>query len=53
MAFVPVHMFRQLRGAYALSAMAALWRTALLAVMSFLIGVAFLIGLFVMGASSL
>jgi hypothetical protein len=34
--FIPVHMFRQLKGAYELSTASALWRTVALALFSWL-----------------
>jgi hypothetical protein len=45
----PVHMYRQLRGAYALGRAAALWRTALLLVFAAIAGLAFVVLLFALG----
>lgn len=40
----PIHMFAQLKGAYALSVFAALWRTAFLLLFAMLVLVAFVVG---------
>ncbi|NJC05217.1 hypothetical protein GGQ97_001010 [Sphingomonas kaistensis] len=45
----PVHMYRQLRGAYSLSSLSALWRAAVLSVGSFSIVILFGIGLVLLG----
>ena len=47
---VPVHMFRQLKGAYGLGIFGALWRTVALAVFSVLTFLLFLALLFALGA---
>lgn len=49
--FVPVHMFRHVRGAYALSSGQALWRTALLVIMAIIVSLVFIALLFALGAS--
>jgi hypothetical protein len=46
----PVHMYRQLRGAYSLSALSALWRAAVLTVGASSIVILFGIGLVLLGA---
>lgn len=47
----PLHMYRQLRGAYGLSRSSALWRAAVLTIGSFTIVLLFGIGLFFLGLS--
>jgi len=50
MIFVPpIHMYRQLRGAYALSAFSALWRTFVLINFAFIAGSLFFTGLLALG----
>ena len=49
-AIVPVHMFRQLKGAYRLSFIGALWRTAALALFSLVVFALFLALLLALGA---
>ena len=46
----PIHMYRQLRGAYELSRFSALWRTALLVVFAFVAGTLFVMLLLALGA---
>jgi hypothetical protein len=46
----PVHIYKQLRGAYALSRFSALWRTMILLVFIVIILVLFLDVLLVLGA---
>ncbi|QPQ54189.1 DUF3667 domain-containing protein [Allosphingosinicella flava] len=46
----PLHMYRQLKGAYALSRFGALWRTAMLLLFAFLAFILFLAGIGLMGA---
>lgn len=45
----PVHMYRQLRGAYALSRWSALWRTAMLVMFAFVAGILFFMLLLMTG----
>lgn len=47
----PLHMYRQLRGAYRLSRLAAFWRTILLAIFALLAAVVFLLLLIAIGIS--
>lgn len=50
MLLVPVHMFVQLKGAYALSTFSALWRTAVLTQAATLVLGGFVVGLVIIGA---
>jgi hypothetical protein len=45
----PVHMYRQLRGAYNLTRWSAIWRATLLTIFSFIAAILFLITLVGMG----
>lgn len=47
----PVHMFVQLRGAYRLASLSALWRTVILVFVAFMVMMLFAIALTAMGAS--